>query len=194
MPALRQGDQFPAHTELKYIPIDVESLKDLDPLACSTPLPLSIDKLIEKHQNEAAHNILAVSVPGAFTPTCTANHIPPFLQNLAKLKAEKHIGVLVVLSANDAFVLNAWGKLLLQKIDLSGADKFPKVIFASDPLAKFSQQNDLSVDASANGMGIRSARFALVVDASTGKVTYLGKETEKGVHVSGVDAILSAKL
>lgn len=194
MPALRQGDQFPANTELKYIPIELESLKDQDPLACSTPLPLSIDKLVAKHQNETAHNILAVSVPGAFTPTCTANHIPPFLQNLAKLKAEKDIGVLIVLSANDAFVLNAWGKLLLQKIELNGVEKFPKVIFASDPSAKFSQENDLFVDASANGMGIRTARYALVIDAATGKVSYLGRETEKGVNVSGVDAVLNAKL
>lgn len=186
--ALHVGDKFPSGVEFKYIPIDLAELKQANALACSTPLLLSLDKVVE---NGA---VVIVSVPGAFTPTCTENHIPPYLDQAKQLAAEKGIKTIIVTSANDAFVLNAWGKLLLQQSQLANGDVTgaPKIIFASDPLAKFSQAHDLSVDATANGLGIRTARYAIVVDG--GVVKYLGKEVEKGVHVSGVDSILSAKL
>ncbi|CUM63731.1 uncharacterized protein PRCAT00001315001 [Priceomyces carsonii] len=184
---LTEGDTFPKGVEFNYIPIDIEIRKQ-DPLSCSRPIKLFLDKLFEKHLSE---NILFVAVPGAFTPTCTENHIPPFLDHLNTLKKDKDIGAVVILSTNDAFVLNAWGKLLLEPVDLSG--DLPELIFASDPNASFSKEYGLFNDATASGMGIRSARYAMLVDSSR-KIKYLGREVERGVKYSGYDAILNAKL
>lgn len=183
-----QGDKFPEGVQFKYIPVELK--KTEDPLACSIPTVLNVDKLLEEDKNGFT---LIVSVPGAFTPTCTANHIPPYLNNLSELVEKKNINTLIVISANDAFVLNAWGKLLVAGAKM-GDGPFPKVFFASDPLAEFSLKNGLSVDASANGMGIRTARYALAIRNSDRQIVYLGKETEKGVKVSGLDAVLQARL
>lgn len=184
--ALQQGDTFPKDIAFKFIPIDLN--RKQDPLACEQPILLKLDKHLEQTEG----NTLIVSVPGAFTPTCTENHIPPFLNNLTKLKNEKNIGSIIVISANDAFVLNAWGKLLLSTVKVT--EPAPKIFFASDGNAAFSKNNDLSVDASANGMGIRSARYAIVIEDKTRKILYLGKEIERGVKFSGIDAIMQAKL
>lgn len=183
---LKQDDKFPTDVTFKYIPIELNNTQD--PLTCEQPILLKLDK----HLEETDGNTLIVSVPGAFTPTCTANHIPPFLTNLSKLKKEKNIGSIIVISANDAFVLNTWGKLLLSTVKVT--EPAPKIFFASDGNAAFSKEYDLSVDASANGMGIRTARYAIVVEDKTRKISYLGKEVERGVKFSGIDAILQAKL
>ncbi|CAK7896785.1 peroxiredoxin Ahp1p [[Candida] anglica] len=180
---MQVNDKFPTDVVFKYIPINLEE----PPLACSQPILFKFDQKLESLEGKS---IAIVSVPGAFTPTCTENHIPPFVENLATLKKDKNIGLVVVLSANDAFVLNAWGKLLLaDKKDVDTSS----IVFASDPNAEFAQKNGLSVDASANGMGIRTARFALVVDSER-TVKYLGVEQQRGVSVSGYEAIVKAKL
>lgn len=184
--ALQSGQEFPKDVAFRYIPIDLNAKQD--PLACEQPILLKIDKLLEQTDG----NTLIVSVPGAFTPTCTANHIPPFLANLTKLKTEKNIEAIIVTSANDAFVLNAWGKLLLDGVEIT--EPRPQVYFASDGNVAFSLENDLSVDASANGMGTRTARYAIVIENKTRKVLYLGKEVERGVKLSGIDAVLQAKM
>lgn len=186
---ISKGQKFPSGVEFAYVPIDLDSVSKEDALACSTPLPLSLDKLFEKNKGG---NVLFVSVPGAFTPTCTANHIPPYLSHLKELKSSKKITTVVVLSANDPFVNNAWGKLLLQKADLSG--DLPKVVFASDPNAKFSSDNGISLDLTEKGLGVRTARYAFVVNADTKEVSYFGSEPGSDVTVSGYEAILDAKL
>lgn len=186
---LTQGQKFPLGIDFAYVPIELSTVKEESALACSRPLPLSLDKLID--QNKGG-NILFVSVPGAFTPTCTENHIPPFLSHLAQLK-EKKISTVVVLSANDPFVINAWGKLLLQDADLS-LSELPKVIFASDPNAKFSSDNGISVDLTDKGLGVRTNRYAFVVNADSQEVTYFGLEGGPGVSVSGYEAVINAKL
>lgn len=122
---------------------------------------------------------MIVSVPGAFTPTCTANHIPPFIKKVSEIK-NKGVDDIIVLSANDAFVQSAWGKAL------GGADK---LIFASDGNAEFSEAAGLSVDLTDRGLGKRSARYAIIVDH--GKVSYVEQEPGREVTVSGVDAILA---
>lgn len=182
---------FPSGIEFSYVPIDLSQVSGDDALACSRPIGLSLDKLLEKN---AGGNVLFVSVPGAFTPTCTENHIPPYLNNLASLKKDKKITTLVILSANDAFVINAWGKLLLKGAQLGPVDELPTVIFASDPNAKFSQDNGISVDLTGMGLGVRTARYAFVVNADTKKVSYFGAESGSGVTVSGLEAIQAAKL
>lgn len=188
---LSQGQTFPSGVDFAYVPIDLASVKEENALACARPLPLSLDKLVD--QNKGG-NILFVSVPGAFTPTCTENHVPPFLDNLKQLKADKKISTVIVLSANDAFVINAWGKLLLKDAKLDDISELPKVIFASDPNAKFSVDNGVSLDLTDKGLGVRTGRYAFVVNADTKEVTYVGVEPGADVGVSGYDAIVNAKL
>lgn len=183
---LKRREIFPKDVTFRYIPIDLNTKQD--PLVCEQPILLNLDKLLE----ETDGNTLIVSVPGAFTPTCTANHIPPFLANLKKLKNEKNIDAFIVISANDAFVLNAWGKLLLDNVKIT--EPKPRLFFASDSNSAFSLKNDLSVDASANGMGTRNSRYAVIIENKTRKVSYLGREVEKEVKFSGLDAVLQAKL
>lgn len=117
-------------------------------------------------------------MPGAFTPTCTANHIPPFIQKAKDIKS-KGVDDIIVLSANDPFVQSAWGKALGAK---------DEIIFASDADAAFSAKGDFSLDLNSKGMGNRTARYALIVDH--GKITYAEKEPGSEVTVSGADAIL----
>lgn len=189
--AISTESTFPSGIEFSYVPIELSQISADDALACSRPINLSLDKLFEKN---AGGNVLFVSVPGAFTPTCTENHIPPYLNNLASLKKEKNISTLVVLSANDAFVINAWGKLLLKNAEFNTADELPTVIFASDPNAKFSVDNGISLDLTGMGLGIRTGRYAFVVNADSKKVSYYGVESGSGVTVSGLEAIQAAKL
>lgn len=183
---LSQGDKFPSGVDLAYIPIELDQLNS-DALACGRPLPLSLDKLIEKN---AGGSILFVSVPGAFTPTCTENHIPPYLEHLKDLKAKK-VSTLVILSANDPFVINAWGKLLLQHAKLGDVSDLPKVIFASDPNAKFSVDNGISLDLTQMGLGVRTGRYAFTVNADSKEIAYFGNEPGPGVTVSGYEAVLA---
>lgn len=183
--AISTGSTFPTGIEFAYVPIDLATIAQEDALACSTPLPLKLDKLIGQGK------VLVVAVPGAFTPTCTENHIPPYLLHLAELK-KKGVATVVVVSANDPFVQNAWGKLLLKQADVDASADLPKVIFASDPNAKFSVDNDISLDLTAKGLGVRTARYAFVVDTDR-SVSYYGVEPGADVSVSGYDAV-EAKL
>lgn len=187
---LTQGQKFPSGIDFAYVPIELSTVKEESALACSRPLPLSLDKLLEQNKGGS---VLFVSVPGAFTPTCTEDHIPPYLSHLHLLKADKKISTVVVLSANDPFVINAWGKLLLKDADLSLSD-LPKVIFASDPNAKFSVDNGVSLDLTDKGLGVRTNRYAFVVNADSKEVTYVGIEGGAGVGVSGYEAVVNAKL
>ncbi|ODV79723.1 Redoxin [Suhomyces tanzawaensis NRRL Y-17324] len=190
--SFQEGDQFPKDVTFTHVPIDLATVQTASALACEIPTPLKLDKLFDQLADTSSPNVVIVSVPGAFTPTCTENHIPPYLTHLAALKNDKKVGALIIISANDAFVLNAWGKLLIKnEASVSASGDYPRVIFASDPAAKFSAAHDLSVDASANGMGIRTARYGLVVDAKSRKIKYLGKEVERGVKHSGYEAVTS---
>lgn len=185
--SLKVGDKLPDGIEFQYIPIDLSTLNEASPLACSIPTSLKLDKLAEKAGPSG--KIVIVSVPGAFTPTCTENHIPPYLtaDHLKALKA-KGVNSLVVISANDAFVLDAWGKLLLKDAKAHKDSEYPEIIFASDLLAEFSKKHDLSVDA--GKLGLRTARYALVIDGNK-EVKYAGKEVEKVVKYSGYDEVLA---
>ncbi|KAG5370633.1 putative peroxisomal peroxiredoxin [Yarrowia sp. E02] len=170
MPLRAGGEQIP-YCYLQLRPRDPEIEGDV--AACGIPQPFSSDKEL------AGKKVVFVSVPGAFTPTCTANHIPPYIENVDKLKA-KGVDKVVVLSANDPFVLSAWGRAL----------KAPKdnfVIFASDGNAAFSKSIGQAVDLAAVGFGERTARYAIIVD--DGKVIYNEQEPAKGVTVSGFDAV-----
>ena len=119
------------------------------------------------------------AVPGAFTPTCSAKHLPGFVQHAAEFKA-KGVERIICLSVNDAFVMGAWGK----------DQKTGDIIMLADGSAAFTKALGLELDLTARGMGIRSQRFALI--AQDGIVTHLAVEEAGGFDVSRAEAILEA--
>jgi peroxiredoxin len=124
--------------------------------------------------------VVLFAVPGAFTPTCSAKHLPGFVQNAEALKS-KGVDTIACISVNDAFVMGAWGK------DQGTGDK---VTMLADGAAAFAKAIGLELDLNARGMGWRSQRYALI--AEDGKVTHLGVEAPGGFEVSKAEAILAA--
>src|ERR1700719_669067 len=98
--------------------------------------------------------VVLFAVPGAFTPTCHKNHLPGFVKNADAIKA-KGVDTIAVTAVNDVFVMDAWKKA-------SGAEG--KIEFLADGSADFAKALGLTLDASANGLGIRSKRYCMVVD------------------------------
>ena len=124
--------------------------------------------------------VVLFAVPGAFTPTCSARHLPGFVQNIDALHA-KGVDTVACISVNDAFVMGAWGKD-------QGTEG--KVTMLADGSAAFAKALGLELDLMGRGMGVRSQRYALV--AEDGKVTHLGVEQPGGVEVSKAEAVLAA--
>jgi peroxiredoxin len=122
--------------------------------------------------------VVLFSVPGAFTPTCHAKHLPGFVQNLDKLKA-KGIDTVACLAVNDVFVMDAWGKA-------SGVGE--KILMLADGNADFTRKLGLELDASGFGMGTRGKRFAMVV--KDGVVTALNVENAGEFRVSTAEYVL----
>lgn len=164
-------ETVPTDIKLNYVPYTEESSSIL---ACSRPIELDLASIFP------GKTVVIVSVPGAFTPTCTESHIPAFVKGAAELKA-KGVSDIIVLSSNDAFVLSAWGKALGDK----GAIKF-----ACDPQAKFSSKIGLAIEKEDPNVFKRTSRYALIV--KDGKVYYVGQELAGGVTVSGFDDVLKA--
>ena len=125
-----------------------------------------------------ADGVVLFAVPGAFTPTCSAKHLPGFVQNADALKG-KGVDTIACISVNDAFVMGAWGK------DQGTGDK---VLMLADGSAMFAKALGLEMDITARGMGVRSQRYALV--AEDGKVTHLGVEAPGGFEASKAETIL----
>jgi peroxiredoxin len=123
--------------------------------------------------------VVLFAVPGAFTPTCSAKHLPGFVQNAEAFKA-KGVDTIACIAVNDAFVMGAWGK------DQGTGDK---VMMLADGAAAFAKAIGLELDLNARGMGWRSQRYALV--AEDGKVTHLGVEAPGGFEASKAEAILA---
>jgi len=98
--------------------------------------------------------VVVFSVPGAFTPTCSAKHLPGFVEQADAIKA-KGVDTVACLSVNDVFVMDAWGKS-------AGADG--KVTMLADGNCDYCKALGLEIDASGFGMGMRGSRFALIVD------------------------------
>ena len=127
----------------------------------------------------AGRRLVLFSVPGAFTPTCSAYHLPGFVE-LADEFTRKGIDAIACISVNDVFVMHAWGK----SANATGIDML------ADGNGEFSKALGLELDATAFGMGHRSQRFALVAD--DGVVTHLMVETPGEFRVSSAEAILAA--
>jgi len=119
------------------------------------------------------------SVPGAFTPTCSAEHLPGFVQNAAALKA-KGIDTIACTAANDVFVMDAWGK------DQNTGDA---VTMLADGSADFAKALELELDLTARGMGMRAQRYSMVV--KDGVVDKLNVEEPGAFEVSSAEHMLS---
>ncbi|WP_149538866.1 peroxiredoxin [Siccirubricoccus phaeus] len=124
--------------------------------------------------------VVLFGVPGAFTPTCSAKHLPGFVSQYDALKA-KGADVVACMAVNDAFVMGAWGK------DQGVGDK---VVMIADGSAAFTKALGLELDLTARGLGVRCQRFALV--AKDGKVTHLAVEAAGAFEVSKAEAVLAA--
>ncbi|MBB5372696.1 peroxiredoxin [Acidocella aromatica] len=124
--------------------------------------------------------VVLFAVPGAFTPTCSAKHLPGFVKHAAEFKA-KGVDRIVCMAVNDAFVMGAWGK------DHKALDN---VVMLADGSATFTKALGLELDLLARGMGVRSQRFALV--AEDGVVTQLFVEEPGGFEVSRAEAVLES--
>ena len=124
--------------------------------------------------------VVLFAVPGAFTPTCSEQHLPGFIEKADELKA-KGVDEIVCFSVNDAFVMKAWGKD-------RGADG--KVTMIADGNADLARAMGLEFDGSGIGFGVRAQRFAAIVD--DGVVTKLAVEQPMKFDVSRAEAILEA--
>ena len=123
--------------------------------------------------------IVIFGLPGAYTPTCSAKHVPSFVQNAAALKA-KGVDEVWCVTANDAFVMAAWGKHL---------NVGNKVRMLADGSAKFIKDLGLELDLTARGMGVRSNRYAMIVDKGVVKGVYV--EGPGKYEVSSAESVLT---
>jgi glutaredoxin/glutathione-dependent peroxiredoxin len=123
--------------------------------------------------------VVLFAVPGAFTPTCSEYHLPGFVLRAEDLKA-KGVDTIACVAVNDAFVLKAWG-------EANGVGD--NVTLVADGSAVFTKALGLEVDLTGGGLGIRSKRYAAILD--DGVVTDLAVEDSLGLDVSSADAVLA---
>jgi peroxiredoxin len=156
--SIKAGDPVPAAT--------------LSTMTASGPGPVSTAQLF------SGKKVVLFSVPGAFTPTCSARHLPGFVDHAEEILA-RGVDTIACMAVNDVFVMNAWGK--------SGmADQ---ILMLADGNGEFTRALGLELDATAFGMGQRSQRFALVAD--DGVVTDLFVEAPGEFRVSSAEYVLS---
>jgi glutaredoxin/glutathione-dependent peroxiredoxin len=122
--------------------------------------------------------VVMFAVPGAFTPTCDANHLPGYLENFAAIKA-KGVDTIACTAVNDVHVMAAWAKH-------AGAQD--RIIMLADGNAEFAKSIGLDFDLAVANMGLRSKRYSMIVE--DGVVTALNVEEKSGVNVSGADTVL----
>jgi peroxiredoxin len=162
---IKVGDKLPAGKLQEYIEVDGNG--------CSLgPNSFDVSAIT------AGKTIAIFGLPGAFTPTCSAKHVPGYVDKHAALRAAG-VDEIWCVSVNDAFVMGAWGRD--QKTD-------DKVRMMADGSAEFAKATGLTLDRTAAGMGIRSQRYSmLVVD---GVVKTLNIEAPGKFEVSGADTML----
>src|ERR1700689_1085927 len=136
------------------------------------PKPKTTDELFK------GKKVVLFAVPGAFTPTCHKNHLPGFVKNADAIKA-KGVDSIAVTAVHNGFVMDAWKKG-------SGADS---IEFLADGNGDFAKAIDMTLDASGNGLGIRSKRYSMLVDDGVVKSINL-EEAPGKADVSGADALL----
>jgi len=127
----------------------------------------------------AGKKVVLVSVPGAFTPTCSMNHLPGFIEHADEILA-KGVDTIACKAVNDVFVMDAWGK------DRGVGDK---VTMLADGNGEYAKALDLEMDGSGFGLGTRGQRFALIVD--DGVATHVAVEEAGKLDVSSAESILA---
>ena len=132
--ALSTGDKIPSAT--------------LTQMGADGPQPVTTEDLF------AGKKVVLFAVPGAFTPTCSARHLPGFLEHADALKA-KGVDTIACVSVNDVFVMKAWGD------DQKVGDK---VAMLADGTGAFAKAIDLELDLTGPGLGVRSRRYALIAE------------------------------
>jgi len=155
---IKVGDRIPSATLMKA--------------GAEGPQPVDTDSFF------AGRKVALFSVPGAFTPTCSARHLPSFVEKYDELRA-KGVDEIACVAVNDAFVLQAWAQQ-------SGADG--KVTMLADGNGDFADALGLTMDASKFGMGQRGQRWSAIVD--DGVVTELNVEEPGAFRVSGAEFML----
>lgn len=131
---------------------------------------------ITTEQLFAGKKVVLFAVPGAFTPGCSMTHLPGYVTLADKIKA-KGVDSIICLSVNDAFVMDAWGK----------AQNAEEIVMLADGNGEFTKAIDLEKDVTGAQMGIRSQRYAMIVE--DGVVTTLNVEPARGVVVSAASEI-----
>jgi glutaredoxin/glutathione-dependent peroxiredoxin len=138
------------------------------------PKPISTGEIFK------GKTVVLFAVPGAFTPTCSARHLPGFVEH-AQAFFDKGVETIACIAVNDAFVMGAWGRD-------QGTEG--KVLMLADGSADFTHAMGLELDLTARGMGMRSQRYALV--AENGVVTFLGVEEGGAFEASKAETVLAA--
>ena len=162
---IKVGDTLPAVTLMEYVEVEGDG--------CSLG-PNPVDTV----QASAGKIIALFAVPGAFTPTCSAKHVPGYVEKFADLKAAG-VDEIWCVSVNDAFVMGAWARD--QKTD-------GKVRMLADGDAAFAQATGLTLDLNGKGLGLRSNRYSMLV--KDGKVVSLNIEGPGKFEVSDADTLL----
>lgn len=156
--SLEVGKPFP-NTKFAYVAYSPES----DAItSCGRPGPLDTAK------EWSSKTVVLVGVPGAFTPTCQANHIPAFVEKIKELKSKAD--VVAIVSANDPFVMSAWGRANGIK---------DEILMLSDPNVAWAKETGYDLDLSSMGIGHRVTRFGMII--KNGTVVYAEKEANPGV-------------
>jgi peroxiredoxin (alkyl hydroperoxide reductase subunit C) len=126
-----------------------------------------------------AKKVVLFAVPGAFTPTCSARHLPGYLQNIEAMQA-KGVDTVACVSVNDGFVMGAWAKD-------QGVEG--RILMLADGSGAFTKALGLELDLTARGLGVRSQRFAMVLEDRT--VVSLAIEPPGGFEVSKAESVLA---
>ena len=156
--SIKVGDQVPSAT-LKVMTAD-------------GPSSVSTEELFGKGK------AVMFSVPGAFTPTCSARHLPGFVDHVDEIRA-KGVDRVVCIAVNDVFVMNAWGK---------SANVGDRIVMAADGNGEFTRALGLELDARGFGMGERGQRFAMITQ--DGVVKALDVEAPGEFRVSSAEHVL----
>ena len=145
----------------------------LSHMTADGPADISTDEIF------AGKKVVLFALPGAFTPTCSAAHLPGFVVHNDQIKA-KGVDTIACLSVNDAFVMGAWGEA--QNVENS-------ILMLADGSASFTQAIGLELDLTGANFGVRSQRYALI--AEDGVVTHLNVEEGSDFSVSNAETIIS---
>ena len=163
---IKIGDTLPATTLMEYVEVEGNG--------CSIgPNPVKVAEAT------AGKTIALFAVPGAFTPTCSAQHVPGFLEKVAEFKAAG-VDEIWCVAVNDAFVMGAWGR----EQNTAG-----KIRMLADGDAAFAQATGLTLDLNGKGLGMRSNRYSMLV--KDGKVVQLNNEAPGKFDVSDAATLLA---